>query len=86
MSHVAQQHVHNAATKTKAKTKKKKKKRKKKKKKQMKKKRQKNVRRTISVFQHANCRDPPTFDIIQPLIICTTSYSTMQYHTACYKF
>ena len=59
MSHVAQQHVHNAATKTKAKTKKKKKKKKKKKEQMKKKKRQKNVRRTISVFQHANCRDHP---------------------------
>ena len=54
------EHVHNAATKTKAKTKKKKKKKTTtKKKKQMKKKRLKNVRSTISVFQHANCRNHP---------------------------
>ena len=59
MSHVAQQHVHNAATKTKAKAKKKKMMKKKKMEKQMKKKRPKNVRRTISVFQHANCRNHP---------------------------
>ena len=31
------------------------------------------------VFQHASSRDPPTFDMIQPLVICTASYSTMQY-------
>ena len=50
MSHVAQQHVHNAATKTKAKTKKKKKKKKKRKKKQMKKKRQKKRKENDQCF------------------------------------
>ena len=81
MSHVAQQHVHNAATKTKAKTKKKKKK-KQKKKKQMKKKRQKNVRRTISVFQHANCRDPPSLHTMNIDTLITITRSHMQYRTA----